>query len=78
MERMWHQTVVSELTNRIMWSSDLMLKDKEGSIKTGSTKETAVKIGRVVTMQRSSCATKQTRLSVSMYREMKNWFFSDK
>ena len=83
------KTVVSELTNRMMWSSDLVFKDKEGNIKFGSTKETAVNIGRVVTMQKSSGAT-ETDETVSiylnleainlmwMYREMKNWFFSDK
>lgn len=81
------QNVVAELTNGMIWSAEDVYLDADGKVHIGVGGGDRQPNGRVVTMQRSSGATK-TEETVSiyintyhlnlcrMYRDMKEWFFS--
>ena len=81
------KTVISELTNRMVWAAEEVYRSPDKEIHVGKTqKDGWENIGRVVTMQRSSGATK-TEETVSvyinpfcwslcrMYGDIKKWFF---
>lgn len=80
--------VITELKNNMVWSSEKVYKDSDGKMHIGGLRSEEECIGRVVTMERSSGATKNDR-SVSiffdknsynlchMYRELKAWFFKE-
>ena len=79
------KTVISHLTNEMFSSAECVFKDSEGNLHVGKTTDGEL-IGRVITMQSSSGATK-TKDTVSiyidmdcykicrMYEDIKNWYF---
>ena len=80
------KTVISKLTNAMLWSAELVYKDDNGQLHIGVNRPDDESIGRVVTLHKSSGATK-TDESVSiyidttgyrlmnMYSDVKQWYF---
>ena len=79
--------VITELKNGMVWSAEKVYKDSDGNIHVGVLRADKECIGKVVTMQKSSGATKtdetvsiffdkNSLILLNMYRDIKNWFFT--